>query len=449
MTAIAPSKLAERYAAPVPRYTSYPTAPHFNSSIGPDETARWIRALPAGAALSLYLHIPFCRQLCWYCGCATTVVNRDSPVKPYLASLESELGEVATHVPASHRVTHMHWGGGSPNTLAPDEILALAKRTRSLFNVVDTAEFAVELDPRFLDWARIAAFARAGVNRVSIGVQDFDEAVQKAINRRQPYDMTARVVAMVREAGIRSLNIDLVYGLPGQTMDSVSRTIDQVIALDPDRIAVFGYAHLPERIRHQRLIDGASLPGPAERLAQSNRIAEKLLDCGYVRVGLDHFAKPTDTLATGSLHRNFQGYTTDDADALIGFGASAISRYPQGYAQNAARAPDYQRLIGACRLATVRGIALSEEDRIRSYVIERLMCELSLSTTDLEARFGSGAAQVIQDARRVCAEDSDGFIEAEADGFRISEQGRPFVRSVCASFDTYLAQSAARHSQGV
>jgi oxygen-independent coproporphyrinogen-3 oxidase len=449
MPPAADSTLAERYAAPVPRYTSYPTAPHFTSAVGPDDAAAWMAALPENAALSLYLHIPFCRQLCWYCGCATTVVNRQEPVESYLASLEAELAEVAGRLPASHRATHIHWGGGSPNTLMPEEIIALASRTRALFNVENAAEFAVELDPRFMDAARVDAFAAAGVNRVSLGVQDFDEAVQCAINRCQPYEMTAGVVAMVRDAGIRSLNIDLVYGLPGQTTASVTRTIDQVLALEPDRIAVFGYAHLPERIRHQRLIETSHLPGPAERLAQSNRIAAKLLEAGYVRVGLDHFAKPTDTLASAPLHRNFQGYTTDDADALIGFGASAISRYPQGYAQNTARTPDYQRLIAERGLATVRGIALSDDDRIRSYVIEKLMCELAFSDSDLEARFGTSALRVIEDARRLCEQDTDGFIEKAPGGFRISERGRPFVRTVCASFDTYLERSTARHSAGV
>lgn len=450
MQPVALRTLAERYAAPVPRYTSYPTAPHFGPTVGPREAAAWMSALPSGAALSLYLHIPFCRALCWYCGCSTTVVNSSQPIAAYLETLQSEMQHVAALLPSSHRVTHLHWGGGSPNALAPDQITLLAQRTRSLFELDDTAEFAVEIDPRFIDREHVTAFKSAGVNRVSIGVQDFDPAVQRAINRYQPYEMTAGVVALLCEAGIPSLNIDLVYGLPGQTQASVARTVEQVLALDPDRIAVFGYAHLPEKIRHQRLIDDRTLPGAADRLGQANRIARKLLAHGYVRVGLDHFAKPGDPLATGAVNRNFQGYTTDTADALIGLGASSISRFPQGYAQNAARVPDYQARVAKLRLGTSRGLAFAGDDAERAYVIERLMCDLTFSKSELRARFGDAkAGPLIEEAEHLLDADQDGIVEATTDGFRISERGRPFVRSVCACFDAYLDQTTARHAVGV
>lgn len=450
MSSVALRTLAERYAAPVPRYTSYPTAPHFDTGVGPRETAAWISGLPSNAALSLYMHIPFCRSLCWYCGCATTVANTPQPVAAYLATLKAEIAHVAALVPPAHHVRHVHWGGGSPNTLSPEEIDTLAGITRTLFEIDSDAEFAVEIDPRFMDAARVAAFRRAGVNRVSIGVQDFEPAVQAAINRHQPYEMTRDVVLRLREAGIGSINIDLVYGLPGQTQSSVARTLDLVLELDPDRLAVFGYAHLPERIRHQQLICSASLAGPADRLGQANRVARKLLAHGYLRVGLDHFAKPADPLAAGPVNRNFQGYTTDTADALIGFGASSISRFPQGYAQNAARVPDYHERVGKRRLATARGIALSDDDRIRGHVIERLMCDLAFSGEALAAQFGAAAAApLIEEARLVVEADRDGLVEATPDGFRVSERGRPFVRSICACFDAYLGQSTARHAVGV
>lgn len=449
MRAAALRSLAERYAAPVPRYTSYPTAAQFGPCVGPREAAAWIADLPANAALSLYLHIPFCRALCWYCGCATTVVNNPQPIAAYLDTLDDEMAHVAALVPGSHRITHLHWGGGSPNALSAGEIVTLADRTRELFHLDKTAEFAVEIDPRYMDAERVAAFRRAGVNRVSIGVQDFDPAVQQAINRHQSYELTAGVVARLCEAGIPSLNIDLVYGLPGQTQASVARTVEQVLALDPDRIAVFGYAHLPEKIRHQRLIDARTLAGPADRLGQSNRIARMLVAHGYVRVGLDHYAKPTDPLAKGAVNRNFQGYTTDSADALIGLGASAISRLPQGYVQNAARVPEYQDRIARRRLGTARGIALTEDDRIRSYIIERLMCDLAFSERDLRRRFGAAAEPLIEEGRLVLESDRDGITEPTQDGFRISEHGRAFVRSVCACFDAYLDQSTARHAVGV
>jgi len=449
MCAAALRSLAERYAAPVPRYTSYPTAPQFSPAIGPREAAAWIAGLPANAAISLYTHIPFCHALCWYCGCATTVVNSPQPVAAYLETLSDEMAHVAALVPTSHHVTHLHWGGGSPNALAPRQIMTLAGEIREKFNVDKAAEFAVEIDPRFMDAERVTSFRRAGVNRVSIGVQDFDPAVQQAINRHQPYDMTARVVALVRDAGIPSLNVDIVYGLPRQTQASVARTIEQVLALDPDRIAVFGYAHLPERIRRQRLIDENALAGPGDRLGQANRIARKLTAGGYVRVGLDHFAKPTDPLATSFVNRNFQGYTTDSADALIGLGASSISRFPQGYAQNAASVRDYEAQVARCRLGTARGVAFTDDDRIRAHIIERLMCDLAFSETDLLERFGAAARPLIEDSRLILESDRDGLIEPTPDGFRITELGRPFVRSVCACFDAYLDQSPARHAVGV
>jgi oxygen-independent coproporphyrinogen-3 oxidase len=351
-------------------------------------------------------------------------------------------------VPHANRVTHIHWGGGSPNTLMPDEIECLAALTRDLFRVDAAAEFAVEIDPRFMDPGRAAAFGYAGVNRVSIGVQDFDARVQAAINRYQPYEVTRDVVAMLRGAGVPSLNVDLVYGLPGQSQSSVARTIDLVLSLEPDRIAVFGYAHLPERIRHQRLISTKSLPGPVERIGQASRIARKLLASGYVRVGLDHFAKPTDPLAGPALRRNFQGYTTDTSEALIGFGASAISRFPQGYSQNAAHVPDYQARVAQRGLGTVRGFMLSDDDRMRSHVIERLMCDLEFSESDLRARFGRAAEPLIDDARFVRDADRDGLTEATPDGFRVTERGRLFVRSICACFDAYLGESNARHAAG-
>lgn len=449
MRTVALKTLAERYAAPVPRYTSYPTAPHFGSSVGAREAATWISSLPANAALSLYTHIPFCRSLCWYCGCATTVANTPQPVAAYFATLTAEIEHVAALVPSSHHVRHIHWGGGSPNTLSPAEIGTLATLTRTRFHIDDDAEFAVEIDPRFMDRPRAAAFRRAGVNRVSIGVQDFDPAVQAAINRHQPYDMTRDVVLRLRDAGIGSINIDLVYGLPGQTQASVARTLDQVLALDPDRLAVFGYAHLPDKIRHQRLIDSNTLAGPADRLGQANRIARRLQAHGYVRVGLDHFAKPDDPLARGRINRNFQGYTTDTADALIGFGASAVSRFPQGYAQNAARVPDYHERVAKRRLGTARGLVLSDDDRMRSHIIERLMCDLAFSKADLAARFGAAAAPLIEDAHLVIESDRDGLVVPTPDGFRVTERGRPFVRSICAAFDSYLETSTARHAVGV
>ena len=442
-------EVVKRYSAPVPRYTSYPTVPHFSGVIGHKEYAAWLTALPERACLSLYLHIPFCDALCWYCGCNTKAVRRYEPIANYLQTLMAEITSVSSRVPRKHRVKHIHWGGGSPNVLNSKHISDLAQWIRAHFNVSDDAEFAVEVDPRVLPDDRIAAFAQAGVTRVSIGVQDFDPKVQAAINRLQSLETTKRAVELFREQGITAINIDLVYGLPHQTRDSVARTIKQVMALEPNRIATFGYAHLPARLVHQRLIDQSALPDVVERFAQSNRLARMLVAAGYVRIGLDHFARADDSLATGPVSRNFQGYTTDAADTLIGLGASAIGRLPEGYVQNSVPVADYARRISEHGLATVRGIALTPDDRVRGFVIERLLCDLSFPATELRRRFGQSAAPLLEEARALVEADQDRLVERDGDGFRVTPRGRPFVRSIAACFDTYLDTERTRHSLGV
>jgi oxygen-independent coproporphyrinogen-3 oxidase len=442
-------EVVKRYSAPVPRYTSYPTAPHFSDRIGPDQYATWLEALPELASLSLYLHIPYCNSLCWYCGCSTKAVHRYEPVAAYLESLTAEIASIASRIPRAHRVTHIHWGGGSPNILSANDIRALAAASRRHFSVTGSAEFAVEVDPRGIDGERFDAFAEAGVTRVSIGVQDFNAQVQTAINRRQSFETTRDAVTAFRERGIDQINIDLVYGLPHQTRDSVGDTIAKVLTLSPSRIAAFGYAHLPSRLKHQRIIDEAALPGVVERFAQSNRLANALRAAGYVALGLDHYARADDPLAKGPLNRNFQGYTTDRADALIGLGASAIGRLPEGYVQNCAPVRDYARAVGARGLATARGVCLTEADRMRGLVIERLMCDLAFPAAELERRFGVAAAPLLEEARALLDADQDRLIERDGNAFRISERGRPFVRAIAACFDSYLATSEVRHSTGV
>lgn len=433
----------------VPRYTSYPTAPHFSPKIDHGRYDRWLSALPAGSKLSLYVHIPFCHQLCLYCGCNTKATQHYAPVSRYLRPVMAEISNVAGRVPA-HRVVQIHWGGGSPNILKADDILLLSETIRTHFSVDRDVEFAVEMDPRHLDPEQIQAFGRAGISRLSLGVQDFNKAVQNAIGREQSFEMTRRAVDVFRKLGVSSINIDLMYGLPYQTTKSVEGTAAQVLALAPDRIAVFGYAHLPQRMKHQRLLPAQQLPNAAERLLQSARIGQILVERGYVRVGFDHYAKPTDKLAAGNIARNFQGYTTDRCAALIGIGASAIGRLPQGYVQNAVAAADYARRIEQHGLATAKGIELSNEDKARGYVIERLMCDLRLSTADIREKCGLSAAGILRDADRLLELDENAdFVRRTADGFFVTERGRPFLRSICAHFDTYLANSGALHSSSV
>jgi oxygen-independent coproporphyrinogen-3 oxidase len=442
-------ELVRRYSAPVPRYTSYPTAPHFSADIGQQTYAAWLATLAPQTRLSIYVHIPFCSSLCWYCGCCTKAVNRYDPVAGYLDALHSEIAAVAERVPSDHAVTHVHWGGGSPNILSSADIARLADAHRRHFRLHDGAEFAVEIDPRGLDAERIAAFAAAGVTRVSLGVQDFDPKVQAAINRHQSFAETQFAALTFRAHGIDAINVDIIYGLPNQTRDSVQDSLAKVLELRPARIAAFGYAHLPTRLKHQRLIDDAALPGAVERFAQAQRIGRVLSAAGYRRVGLDHYALPDDSLTTGMLSRNFQGYTNDNADVVLGLGASAIGRLPQGYVQNHASAAEYARCISEHGLATVRGFALAEADRMRGFVIERLMCDLAFPARELRLRYGNAAEEILGEAQALLEADEDRLIERDGEAFRVTERGRPFVRSIAACFDSYFDVAAARHAPGV
>lgn len=442
-------ELVKRYSAPVPRYTSYPTAPHFSAEVDAGTYRRWLAELQPGARLSLYTHIPFCDELCWYCGCCTKAVRRYEPVAEYLLSLYAEIDAIAARLPADHQATHIHWGGGSPNILSPADIEKLADTYRRLFRVRDGAEFAVEIDPRGLDEERVAAFARAGVTRVSLGIQDFDPKVQAAINRRQSFEATKRAAETFRAHGIEALNVDLVYGLPHQTRASLQDTVDKVLELRPTRIAAFGYAHLPERLKHQRLIATASLPDSVERFGQASRLSRILTRAGYVRIGLDHFALPDDPLAQGQCARNFQGYTTDTAEALIGFGASAIGRLPQGYVQNHPATAEYARRIADDGLATARGIALTDNDRMRGFVIERLMCDLAFPARELRQIYGNRSEDILREAQALLEADQDHLLESDGEAFRVTDRGRPFVRSIAACFDAYFDLSGARHAPGV
>ncbi|TYO88193.1 oxygen-independent coproporphyrinogen III oxidase [Oceanicella actignis] len=443
-----------------PRYTSYPTAPHFTDAVGPQDAARWLAALP-DEPVSLYLHIPFCDTLCWFCACRTQGATRHAPVARYLEHLTAEAAHLARLAPGRLRAARMHWGGGSPTVLTPDEIESLAAALRAAFELTDDAEIAVEIDPRDMTPERLDAFARIGLNRASIGVQDFDPVVQKAINRMQGWEMTRDVIEGLRARGVRGVNIDALYGLPFQTESSLRATLERLIALRPDRVALYGYAHVPWMARRQRAIPAEALPGPAERMAQAALAAELLTAAGYEAVGIDHFALPEDGLARaareGRLRRNFQGYTDDPHPTLIGMGASAISRAPQGYWQNAAATSEYQNRIGAGALAVARGRALSLDDRVRAHAIERIMCDFRFDGAELRARFGDFAEPCLAIARALIAGTGGEPASALAgrlrqtgpESFELPPESRPFARLAAAAFDAYLELGAARHSQVV
>ena len=431
----------------VPRYTSYPTAPHFNATIGANTYAQWLQELAPAATLSLYLHVPYCAELCRYCGCNTKVVRRQEPLDAYARLLAREIALLGTQI-GGRAVEAIHWGGGTPSTLGPAHLATLRARIGEAFDCARVQAHAIELDPRHITPELVDGLARIGINRVSLGVQEFSPRVQQAIGRIQPYETVAAGVTLLREAGIDAINFDLMYGLPHQSEQDLHNTITHAHALRPSRIALFGYAHVPWLKTHQRLIDTAALPGANARLVQAEAARGALIALGYVPIGLDHFARHGDPLtlaaATGRLRRNFQGYTTDNADALLGLGASAIGRLPQGFAQNAADVRGYARAIEAGQFATVRGVAFTAHDRQRGLIIERLMCDFAvdLDAYAAEEEFADAFAALVPLA-------DDGLVRVEGRRIAVTEAGRPFVRLVASAFDAYLGRGTARHSRAV
>lgn len=436
--------LAERN---VPRYTSYPTAPHFSAAVDAKTYAAWLAELPDKARLSLYLHVPFCTHLCLYCGCHTKAVRQRDPVERYADRLMDEvalIGEAA----GRRRVVHLHWGGGTPSILGEELLTALTDKIAAAFDLSAIEEHAIELDPRRMSKRLVRALGKIGINRASLGVQDFSPHVQEAIGRVQPFEQVARAMGWLRDAGIERINIDLMYGLPRQTAADVARSAELAAALSPQRLALFGYAHVPWFKTHQRMIDEATLPGALERIEQARIAGEVFLAHGYEAIGLDHFARPDDSLALAArahrLHRNFQGYTTDEADALIGIGASAIGRLPQGYVQNAVDIAGYSRAVEAGRFAIAKGIALTPDDRLRARIIERLMCGLAVDL-DVVAPSDDFSAEI--EALQNLA--IQGAVRIEGRRIAVTEYGRPFLRLAAAAFDAYLPANRTRHSIAV
>ena len=438
------------FDARVPRYTSYPTAPHFAEAVGPADFAGWIRAIPEGAAISLYVHVPFCRQLCWFCACRTQGTTSEEPVRAYLEVLKQEIAILARHLPAGVRLARLHWGGGTPTLLSAPMITDLAGAIRAVAPFAPGAEFSVEIDPNEIDGARLDALAEAGMNRASIGVQDFDPEIQKTIGRVQGYDLTAGVAEMIRTRGVHSLNADILYGLPHQTPARITASVQKLLALAPDRVALYGYAHVPWMARRQQLIPSDALPTPEERLALFDTARRLFLWDGYREVGIDHFAKADDGLAvaarTGRLRRNFQGYTDDTAPILVGLGASSISRFPQGYAQNAPVTSQHIRAVREGGFSTRRGHVFTPEDRLRGRIIEAVMCDFRVSRDELRA-MGAGADWLA--ARfAACAAAFPGMVEVTPAGLAIPDRARPLARMIARSFDAYDG-AGARHSAAI
>ena len=439
------------YDKAVPRYTSYPTAAQFDGRVGPVEHAAWLREL-GGTVATFYFHVPFCAQLCWYCACNTMAMNRAGPLDAYARAMVRELDGLAELAPELI-VGAIQWGGGTPSQLGARRLVDVARHLVARFDRRSGAEVSMEIDPRYCDDAFVVAMTEIGVTRASLGVQDFDPAVQLAINRRQSAETTADVIERLRGGGIRRINIDLVYGLPCQTLATLSRTLDAALALAPDRFAVFGYAHVPWMKPRQRLIDQAELPGAALRAEMAALVSERLSGAGYRQIGLDHFARPTDSLAKadadGRLRRTFQGYVADDSPWVVGIGASAISILPSGYTQNLATADRYGAALEAGGLATARGVALSDDDRLRGEIIAGLMCLQTVDLVEVCRRHRVEPMSFLAEIQALPKLVEDGLLSRDGCVLRITDRGRPLVRSVCAAFDNHFEAGAERHARAI
>ena len=444
----------EKYArASVPRYTSYPTAPHFSTHFPADNYREWLGRLDPGEPISLYLHVPFCKQQCWYCGCNMKLAARYSPVATYVQHLLQEIELVADALPARMPVSHLHFGGGTPTVLEPEDLATVMARLGARFQFLPDAEIAIESDPRTLADAMIRQIGALGFNRASFGVQEFDPQVQAAINRIQPPDMVERAISGLRAAGVPNVNFDLIYGLPHQTAAALCRTVEQCVAMKPDRVALFGYAHVPWVAKNQRMIEDSALPNASERAEQARLAAATLVANGYVQIGIDHFALPGDSLAvaaaTGRLHRNFQGYTADAAQTLIGIGATSIGRTPQGYVQNASETGAWSRAVAAGKLSVARGHALRGQDQLRGGVIERIMCDGSVDLAEAGRALGFADDWYADEIAELEQMQRDGLLTYEIGKLALAPEGLPLARVVAAVFDTYLRDSTARHSVAV
>ena len=439
------------FDARVPRYTSYPPANHFQGGVTPETTARWMEQVAPGTRVSLYLHVPYCRRLCWFCACRTQGTSTDRPLVPYLERLKAEMAMVDKHLPKDVVLSQIHLGGGTPTILNPQMIADLGDTLRGFRPWANDLQFSVEIDPTEVDQDRLAALTDAGMTRASIGVQDFDPKVQEAIGRSQPYDLTARVVDMIRDTGVVSLNMDILYGLPYQNRARMADSVQRVLSLGPDRVALYGYAHVPWMAKRQVMIPGDALPDSEVRLDLFETARRLFLWDGYREIGIDHYAREGDSLSdaarTGAMRRNFQGYTDDTSEVLIGLGASAISRFPQGFAQNHPTSSAYATAIEAGSLATARGHAMSREDTIRSVMIEELMCRFELDLPALSARLGEPLADLRLRAEPVLDRFA-GQVDTQGDVIRLVESARLIARLAAQEIDGY-AMPEGRHSRAL
>ncbi len=435
--------LLKKYDKPGPRYTSYPTAPQFSADFSIDIFKNQLaNPVYRERALSLYFHIPFCHQLCYYCGCTMMVARNAKKVADYLQYVLKEIDLLSANT-GKRIVRQMHWGGGTPTFLTPDQIRILGEVIRKHYTFADNAEISVEIDPRKLTKAHLLALREVGFNRMSMGVQDFHEPTQKAINRLQPEILTRNFVAMGRELGFESVNLDFIYGLPFQTEWTFNDTLDRLLTIHPDRLALFNYAHVPWLKKHQQIIDTATLPGPEEKLKILKMCIERLTEAGYVFIGMDHFALPEDELAQAlenkSLYRNFQGYSTHADCDIIAHGMSGISQTAETYAQSYKTLPEYYKMLDQGKLPVEKGFKLSEDDLLRREVIMRIMCDFSLDFKAINRKFKIDFHDYFAgELKELQAFTGDGLLSLEDDSIQIKENGVFVIRNIAMTFDKYL-----------
>lgn len=448
--------LIRRYDQAGPRYTSYPTAVQFHDGIGSFDMLHALKdSRKARRPLSLYVHVPFCANICYYCACNKVITKDRGRALPYVERLEREIALISRHLDDRQVVEQLHFGGGTPTFLSHDELRQLMSVIRQHFHLLDddSGDYGIEIDPREADWSTMGLLRELGFNRISLGVQDLDPEVQRAVNRLQTLEETRAIIDAAHTLQFRSINLDLIYGLPKQTPESFARTVEEIIRLQPDRLSVFNYAHLPERFMPQRRINAEDLPSPAQKLAMLHNSIEQLTAAGYRYIGMDHFALPDDELAIaqedGRLQRNFQGYTTHGHCDLIGLGVSAISQIGDLYSQNSSDLAVYQDTLDAPELPVRRGLHCNADDRVRREVIQRLICEFELQFAPIEQEFGivfrDYFADVWPDLQQMAR---DGLISLSDTGIDIKPAGRLLARSVCMLFDRYLSeQSRQRFSR--
>lgn len=448
-------ELIARYDKSGPRYTSYPTAPAFTEDFGPADYVKMAQqSNDKGGPLSIYVHLPFCNTVCFYCGCNKIVTKDRSRAAPYLDELYKEIAMQGALFDSSRIVDQLHWGGGTPTFISHDEMRELMDQTRTHFNLRDDdeGEYSIEIDPREAREGTLALLRELGFNRMSMGVQDFDPAVQKAVNRIQPKAVTLAVLDEARALGFRSINMDLIYGLPHQDHASFTRTLDAIIEASPDRISVFNYAHLPERFKPQRRINAEDLPSAAEKLKILQGSIDQLTAAGYVYIGMDHFAKPTDELAlaqqNGTLTRNFQGYATHAECDLVALGITSIGAIGSSFSQNVRTIEEYSERLASGVIPVFRGMVLNDDDLLRQYVIRELICHFHLAWQNVVQRFGIQVETYFaEELRALETMASDGLLRMDGDGIQVLNPGKLLIRNICMVFDVYSRNSETQFSK--